>query len=469
MTIRKRIWIIYIASILLPVFILIGSVSYLINVEQRMNTAVEKVRNEYTHDPIDRLISEIEKEVIRNPEVFSDKSYMDFLKSALDMTPIDLTIYKGDETLIKIDKPIKDNDDVFHVIRQGSFYDDEGAEYTYEAQIKARRISYDKSIIFRIGNDLPKFIVLFIVLFGLFQFLLFKYVLRTVFAPLAQMKASAEKIRDEEYDEPLIYQGNDEVGQVFDAFEEMRLRIKDTDEVQRQYEENRKELIANISHDLKTPITAINGYVQGILDGVANTDEKMKAYIETIAVYGRDMDTLIDDLSLLSKLDLDGVLFQFESVAIVPYIRDGVEELNFDLEEKGIETLLDIRLDDQVKVEIDGGQIKRVLNNIIFNAIKHFDKEKSLLKVTLQMAEDDTFVEVLLEDNGVGIPKDKLANIFDRFYRADASRTSTTGGSGLGLSIAQQIVEAHGGQIWAQSEEGEGTVIGFTLPIDGEV
>lgn len=298
----------------------------------------------------------------------------------------------------------------------------------------------------------------------MFTFDFFKYALKTVFGPLEKMKDAAIRIRDEKYDEKILYESQDEVGEVFHAFDEMRMRIKTSNEIQKQYEENRKELIANISHDLKTPITAINGYVQGILDGVANTDEKLKSYVETIAVYGRDMDTLIDDLSLLSKLDLDGVLFQFDTINIYNYMTDCLEELSFDLEEKGVETQINLKIDPSVLVTIDPSQIKRVLNNIIFNSVKHFDTDSPLLEVSVEEAIRGHFCEVRIRDNGIGIPADKLESIFERFYRVDASRNSETGGSGLGLSISRQIIKAHGGRIWAESEVGVGTQIAFTIP-----
>jgi len=173
------------------------------------------------------------------------------------------------------------------------------------------------------------------------------------------------------------------------------------------------------------------------------------------------MDTLIDDLSLLSKLDIDGILFNFKSVAFVPYIDDCIEEISFDLEEKGIHVSKSYDVEMQTKTKVDGAQVKRVLNNIIFNASKHFDKEES--KLSIRLYEDENYCYVAVSDNGCGIAEDNLAQIFDRFYRVDASRNSETGGSGLGLSIARKIVHAHGGEIEAKSEIGNGTTITFSL------
>ncbi|MBN2900131.1 MAG: HAMP domain-containing histidine kinase, partial [Clostridia bacterium] len=423
---------------------------------------IDAVQKTYVKEPVDKLIENIQDEILENPHLFQTESYIQFLNSAMQMTPFELKFYKGTELVLYVEQHRKNPDEMLSIIREGVFSDGEGNEYSYEVALKLREPK--DSFVSRFNQKVMENAILFLVIYGILHFIFFKYTLRTVFGPLDRMKRAAIHIKDEEYDEALEYDGSDEVGEVFQAFDEMRLRIKETDEIRQQYEENRKELIANISHDLKTPITAINGYVQGILDGVANTDEKLHSYIETIAVYGRDMDTLIDDLSLLSKLDLDGILFQFESVRLVNYIKDCMEELNFDLEEKGIQTSLHVNIEKDALVSIDGAQIKRVMNNIIFNAVKHFDKEEARLEITVAESVRGAYYEIRIQDNGVGIPKEKIDNIFERFYRADESRNSETGGSGLGLSIARQIIKAHGGTIWADSEVGIGTTIGFTLP-----
>ncbi len=468
MTIRKRIVVIYLISILIPIVIFGTSIYVMTNIFKiQIDEEVKAVREMYTKDPVTRMIESFENEIYKNPRAFDNESYRSFMSSAIQMTPFEITMYRQGELAFELVQDQYFESDALRTIREGNFTDRNGTEYSYVVTSRERapgsspKDDFDRMLI--------KNGILFFIVYLIIHIVFFKYALRTVFAPLVQMKDAAISIRDENYDEALVYTAKDEVGEVFKAFDEMRLRIKSTDEVRRRYEENRKELIANISHDLKTPITAINGYVQGILDGVANTDEKMKSYIETIAVYGRDMDTLIDDLSLLSKLDLDGVLFQFQKVDLVGYMTDCIEELSFDFEEKGVKQALHISGVDRAYVDIDPSQIRRVLSNIIFNAVKHFDKTDARLDIYIDKREDGDFYQVSIRDNGSGIPEDKLGNIFDRFYRADESRSSETGGSGLGLSIARQIVKAHKGEIWAESQVGTGTTIAFTLPQSKEV
>lgn len=460
MTIRKKIWWIYLISVLVPAILLIGATLLSTRIVRvHIDNEVENIEKTYFNEPLDKIIQSIEDEMKKDSTILENESYVNILKSTLRMTPFELQVYKNDSELLVIKKDIKDETIETRIIREGYFLDEPNKSYEYVVSIHIRepRDKFNR----RISKALIQNGAIFLVLYMLIHFIFFKISIRTIFAPLEKMRTAALRIRDKKYDEPLIYDGRDEVGQVFEAFEEMRVRIEESHQLQEQYEENRKELIANISHDLKTPITAINGYVQGILDGVANTEDKLQSYIETIAVYSKDMDTLIDDLSLLSKLDIDGILFNFKSVAFVPYIDDCIEEISFDLEEKGIHVVKEYDARKQTKTKVDGAQVKRVLNNIIFNAAKHFDKEKH--KLLIRLYEDDHFCYVAVSDNGCGIEADKLVQIFDRFYRVDASRNSETGGSGLGLSIAQKIVHAHGGEIEAESEIGNGTTITFSL------
>jgi histidine kinase len=286
------------------------------------------------------------------------------------------------------------------------------------------------------------------------------FVSRSIIKPLNILKNAADQIKEGNLNFEMKPYANDEIGEVAGAFEEMRSKLKSSVEQQLQYENNRKELISNISHDLKTPITAVMGYVEGIIDGVADSQEKMNKYIKTIYTKASDIDKLIDELFLFSKLDLKKVPFNFEKVDIDEYLHDCMEELRFDLEGKGIE-LSYINSLSGIQVMADREKIKRVIINIIENAVKYMDKDNSEIKIYLD--EKPGHVVIAIKDNGHGIHIDALPFIFERFYRADPSRNSSTGGSGLGLSIAKCIVEEHGGRIWAESIEGVGTSVFFIL------
>jgi signal transduction histidine kinase len=284
---------------------------------------------------------------------------------------------------------------------------------------------------------------------------------KSIIKPLNFLKQAANEIKDGNLNFRIDYTKNDEVGEVCKAFEDMRYKLKESVDLQLQYENNRKELIANISHDLKTPITAIKGYVEGIMDGVADSPDKIDKYIKTIYTKSTDIDKLIDELFLFSKLDLNKLPFNFEVFDLSSFLEYCVEELSFDLEAKSIKLSFENNVKDKINVAADREKIKRVITNIIQNSTKYMDKESGIIKISLSST--DAEAELLIEDNGKGISKEALPFIFDRFYRADASRNRNTGGSGLGLAIAKRIIEGHGGRIWAESEPEKGTKICFTL------
>ncbi|MBU3143587.1 HAMP domain-containing sensor histidine kinase [Clostridium sp. CF012] len=286
-------------------------------------------------------------------------------------------------------------------------------------------------------------------------------VARSIIKPLYKLKSAANKIKEGNLDFEITTDSKDEIGDVCTAFEEMRARLKKSIKVQLQYEENRKELITNISHDLKTPITAIKGYIEGIRDGVADTPEKTSKYINTIYTKASDVDKLIDELFLYSKLDLNKFAFNFTKVNVYQYIEDCIEELYFHLQKKNITINHHPISVEPIYVIADVQQLKRVFINVIENAVKYMDK--AIGEINIMIEQDESSVIIEIKDNGQGIPKDALPYIFDRFYRADPARNISTGGSGLGLSIAKKIIEQHGGYIRAHSVEGEGTSMVFTL------
>jgi signal transduction histidine kinase len=289
------------------------------------------------------------------------------------------------------------------------------------------------------------------------------FVSRSIIRPLRALKRAAEEIKEGNLDFEIVPHSDDEIGELSTAFEEMRRKLKKSVEVQLQYEENRKELISNISHDLKTPVTAIKGYVEGIMDGVSNSPDKLDRYIRTIYNKAADMDRLIDELFLFSKLDLGKVPFQFETVDLGQYVLDCAQELRFDMEKKGVQFALTELPESPLLVTADRDKLRRVLLNIIENAIKYSDGGNC--RITLTVRELDGFAVIQIKDNGQGISEESLPHIFDRFYRADPSRNTATGGSGLGLAIAKQIMEEHGGRISASSIIGRGTTVYMALPL----
>ncbi|MCR8643099.1 HAMP domain-containing histidine kinase [Paenibacillus sp. N1-5-1-14] len=301
---------------------------------------------------------------------------------------------------------------------------------------------------------------LFVLLVGIYL-VLYYFVTKSIIKPLHALRKGAEQITEGTLDFKMTSTKKDEIGELFLSFEEMRQRLKSSVDMQLQYEENRKELISNISHDLKTPITTILGYVEGIRDGIADTPEKMDKYVKTIYYKASDMDRLIDELFLFSKLDLKRLPFTFEQVEISEYLTDCMDEIRFDLDQKGIQMELNVHLAKPTFVTADREQLKRTIMNIVDNSVKYMDKLDKSIK--MDVTEELEQVTIVIEDNGAGIEEADLPYIFDRFYRADPSRNMDKRGSGLGLAIAKQIIREHGGDIRVTSQLHAGTRIIFTL------
>ena len=194
---------------------------------------------------------------------------------------------------------------------------------------------------------------------------------------------------------------------------------------------------------------------------MADTPEKMEKYVRTIYNKTNEMDLLINELTIYSKIDTNRIPYNFAKINVSEYFNDCVEEIGLDLETKNIRLAYFNYVDENVLIIADPEQLRRVIHNIIGNSIKYLDKQQGFINIRIKDVGD--FIQVEIEDNGRGISARDLPYIFDRFYRADASRNSATGGSGIGLSIVKKIIEDHGGKIWATSKESIGTVMYFVI------
>ena len=309
------------------------------------------------------------------------------------------------------------------------------------------------------------------------------WISRSFIKPLNLLTLATRKMQEGNLDFSIRGDPDDELGNLCEDFEDLRLHLKEETEARLKYESDVIELISNISHDLKTPLTAIKGYAEGVLDGVADTDEKREKYLRTIYTKASDMQVLVDELTFYSKIDSNIVPYNFESLDLNGYFMDCVEDYSIDMEIKGIE--LDyVPAEDGVFVVADAEQLRRVVNNVIGNCVKYMDRprpdEKSMPgqesgsestvkgsggRITIMARKLENLAEISIRDNGPGIAPEDLTRIFERFYRADQSRNSRKGGTGLGLAISKKIIEDHGGTIRAESEQGVHTTIIFTLPL----
>ncbi|MCR4695575.1 MAG: HAMP domain-containing histidine kinase [Pseudobutyrivibrio sp.] len=279
---------------------------------------------------------------------------------------------------------------------------------------------------------------------------------------LKALRMAANNIKEGNLDFSIASTGTDEMSDLCNAFEDMRVRLQNNAKDRLVDEAEQRALISNIAHDLKTPITAIKGYAEGILDGVAVTPEKQEKYIRTIYNKANEMNTLINELTLYSKIDTNKIPYNFQKLNVNEYFNDCVNELGMDLENQHIRLDYTNFVDPDVQIIADPEQLGRIINNIISNSVKYMRADvASHIIITIKDVGD--FVEIDIGDNGKGIAQHDLPYVFDRFFRADTSRNSAAGGSGIGLSIVKKIVEDHGGKIWVTSKENQGTTMCFVI------
>ena len=441
-----------------------------ISYESLANTL--QVLNEATEDVFDEMSIKAEE----NADAYLDTTYLDTLNTELQDKSSYLIVRKGKSLYYS-----GASDANLRLFRElpsygASVYKADGTYIAQDVQAYVKQVEMVFSdgdqgsafIITSVSNTMPELkklvwdmliaILMILVLTGA---LLSAWIYRGINTPMQKLREATQHIKDGDLDFELKVEGKDEFSGLCRDFEEMRQRLRDSNAEKEAYDKENKELISNISHDLKTPITAIKGYVEGIMDGVADTPEKMDKYIRTVYNKANDMDRLINELTFYSKIDTNRIPYNFAKINVSDYFDDCVEDVGLELESKNIELSYFNYVDKGTLVIADAEQIKRVINNIISNSIKYLDKQKGYISIRVRDVGD--FIQVEIEDNGKGIAAKDLPNIFDRFYRTDSSRNSSKGGSGIGLSIVKKIIEDHGGKIWANSKLGAGTVMYFVL------
>ena len=287
---------------------------------------------------------------------------------------------------------------------------------------------------------------------------------KRVFKPISELKKGVEEISKGNYDVRINCEIPNEIGVLTNSFNEMAKRLQDSEKLKLEYEENRKLLIANISHDLKTPITSIQGYIETMAYGSDIPKDTINKYHQIIYNNAAYMNKLIDDLFLFSKLDMQRLDLQLEQISIKAFMQDLMEEFKFELEDRQIQFKYKDEMMDNLDVNIDRKRVHQIFRNIIGNAVKYGVQENTAISVRLY--EEKDFICIDIEDNGPGISEDKLPYIFDRFYRIDYARTKDLMSTGLGLAISKELVEAHGGKITASSRENLGTCFTIMLPIE---
>jgi signal transduction histidine kinase len=330
-----------------------------------------------------------------------------------------------------------------------------------EVAANATLISHDPSLTGFVGSiyssmffSLIMGIITLVVLVVIFTF----YISRSVLNPLQVLNEAAENIASGNLDHEIKYRAKDELGRFSRTFEQMRIKLRESLRKQHAIEMSRKEMVAGISHDLRTPIASIKGYVEGLQDGVVTDREMTERYLAVIKDKTEKLDRLIDELFRFAQLDLGNVdinLRNEDSKELLESIFSGYEL------EMGDSFMVERPLP-SVPVEVDKHKIEQVVDNIVQNARRHSEGEA---KITAGARVRDAELVVSVCDDGPGIAPNDLPHIFERFYRGEKSRSRNFGGTGLGLAISKYIIETHGGRIWAESESGRGISFHFSLPL----
>ena len=276
--------------------------------------------------------------------------------------------------------------------------------------------------------------------------------------PIRQMKRIAERIAKGDFSEKAGIKGNDELAELAESLNTMANELQVKMERLNRMDRVRSDFVANVSHELKTPLTSIRGFVETLEDGAINDKANAIRFLEIIKKHTQRLGNIIDDLLRLSELESGGGI-EMAGLDLKDLIDEVVMGFGHALSAK--EQKLAVTAAGDFTIIGNRDKLEQVFVNLIDNAVK-YTKQGGQIKVNL--AESDDFVTVAVEDNGIGIPKEDIERVFERFYRVDKAHSREVGGTGLGLSIAKHIVLAHKGEICIDSESGKGTKVLVTLP-----
>ena len=268
--------------------------------------------------------------------------------------------------------------------------------------------------------------------------------------PLNVLESGAERIRNNVLTEDIAYTGDAEFEEICDTFNEMQEHILKEQEKNRKYEQARTEMIAGISHDLRTPLTAIRGTVKGLMDGVVTQPQQQEKFLRTAYRRTEEMEILLNQLFYVAKLETGNMPIHLEKLDLVSFIRSYVKgKMEFSVQQP-VEITAEIGENEGIAMA-DAEQLSRIFDNLVENSIKYGEKDSLKIQISLSTTKEGFCI--CFADNGVGVPEDKLKYIFDEFYRGDESRNKKEG-NGLGLYIVKCLMEAMGGSVRAENKDG---------------
>ena len=308
-------------------------------------------------------------------------------------------------------------------------------------------------------------LILFVALTVCINGILSWWISGSILKPLGKLSLGTKEIREGNLDTPMQHENKDEFGQVCRDFDEMRVYLQESVQQRLKDEKRRRNLITGISHDLRTPLTTIMGYLDGLLDGIADTPEKQLRYLQAIKTRTGNLVSLVDSLSEYSRLDA-GFRYHMEDTDFKDYVEKYLELVRPDMENQQVQIAYSCGKG-SFSVRLDREEFKRVFNNLFANTVRYRRKEDSRVFISMKRKLEGNYLELVFQDDGPGVPKECLEQIFDSFYRVDDSRNSAEKGSGIGLAVVKEIILGHGGTIRAENRGGLAVIA--SIPVtDGE-
>ncbi|WP_052158755.1 cell wall metabolism sensor histidine kinase WalK [Halobacillus sp. BBL2006] len=453
-SLKKRLVLAFLSTIIVPILVAILTL-YL---------GANQLPNE--DDQLDQLFTDVKKEIrMKEDELPNSDVFYKEIKPLLDRYDMNVTIHTKENEIIFDSRNYREADDVNSFLPNFK---------TFTIQVQPEdNIIWDVTIHANSSQSEPfkrmTFIIRVLLLgigMGFLTLILMiviwtMYISRTVLTPLKHIYQATEEMREGNLDYPIKYKKRDEIGRFIQGFNVMRQHVKDSFKKQKQYEDSRKELIASISHDLRTPLSSIKGYVEGLRDGIVQNEEMKQRYLQVIHDKTAHLDHLIEDLFEFSKTEVNQLPIEKEVVNASNYFEKLLTKHQFELRKQEVELTYPAEIE-PVTILIDPMRMEQVMSNLIINAVR-YGSDRIEIDVQIDQLKGHLVVSVI--DNGQGIEPEDIPYIFTSFYRGEKSRPTKDGGSGLGLSIVKYIVKAHEGDIHVESEKEKGSTFVFTLPL----
>ena len=452
---KTRLIIAFVSIIVLPIIVSIGFIAvFAASVEESVGQ---------DGDELDKLFSDVKTNVGANSENLDhpDVFYNNMIP-LLSKYDISISVFspEGEELFSSLEYEKESNTSYF-LKKAGALDVDVPANDWGTLSVKIQANSFAvppfkdfKDILTAILSSVGMGLLVLVSLIALWTW----YISKTILHPLKKIYTATEEVIVGNLDYQINYYKNDEIGRFVKGFDLMRHHLKTSIEQQHHYEKARKELIASISHDLRTPLSSIRGYVEGLEDGIAKTEEMQKKYLRVIKSKTDQLDRLIEDLFEFSRFELEQLSIEKKLVNSSDFFQEAFHTAQLDFQQAHVEFMIDGPIP-SASLHLDTVRMKQVMANLFDNTIRYGGN-----KVVMKIVKLESHIQVSIMDNGQGIADEDIPFIFNTFYRGEKSRSRELGGTGLGLAIVKYIIHAHEGEIKVESQLGKGSEFIFTLP-----